>query len=130
MNVVSVVLPAGRFTSVARMVAAGFLSPSELGFDTVDDLQLAIEVILRSMRVSGDEVTVTLARGADSYTVEIGAFDARTLQRDLESRSVQGIALGMFLARLVKRVEVVHRARDPQEDSRFLVLHVRVGESA
>lgn len=130
MNIVSVVLPAGRFSNVARMVTAGFLSPSDLGFDTVDDLQLAIEVILRSLRVSGDDVTLTLTRGADGYTVEIGAFDARTLESDLDSRSVQGIALGSFLARLVKHVEVVHGADDAEEESRSIVLHVRLAESA
>ena len=45
----SITLPVDGFVHVARLVTAGFGSQLEFGFETIDDLQLAIELALRSV---------------------------------------------------------------------------------
>ena len=48
-NAVSIALPVDGYVNVARLVTAGLGSQLEFGFEAIDDLQLAIELALRSV---------------------------------------------------------------------------------
>ena len=48
-NAVSIRLPVDGFVNVARLVTAGVGSQLAFGFEAIDDLQLAIELALRSV---------------------------------------------------------------------------------
>ena len=50
-NAVSIDLPVDGFVNVARLVTAGVGSQLEFGYEAIDDLQLAIELALRSVPV-------------------------------------------------------------------------------
>jgi hypothetical protein len=106
-NAVSVVLPAERFTNVARLVVTGFVSQLPVGFESVDDFELAIELILRSVPVAGTRTTVALARDAEELRVALGPFDVQAAQRQLRETVHEGMNLETFLGRLVDSVELV-----------------------
>ena len=56
----SIELPARGFVNVVQLVIGGFVSRLALGFEAVDDLQLAVELILRSIAVEGGRATLSL----------------------------------------------------------------------
>ncbi len=49
---VTITVPVDGYEKVVRLVSAGLASRLGFGFETVDDLQLAIELVLRSMPVA------------------------------------------------------------------------------
>jgi hypothetical protein len=106
-NSLSVVLPVEGFGNVARLVTAGFVSQLAFGFETIDDLQLAVELLLRSVPVQGTHATVALASGADGLTVTVGTFEAGAVGRQLNAIVRDGIDLRTYLGRLADSVEVV-----------------------
>ena len=57
----SIVLPVDGYVHVARLVTAGFGSQLEFGFEAIDDLQLAIELALRSVPANDGRATIQLA---------------------------------------------------------------------
>ena len=67
----SITLPVDGFVHVARLVTAGFGSQLEFGFETIDDLQLAIELALRSVPASDGRATVALASDESGLTVTV-----------------------------------------------------------
>jgi hypothetical protein len=106
-NSVSVVLPAVGFINVARLVATGFASQLSLGFEAVDDLQLAVELVLRSVPAHGTHVTVALVSEADGLKVALGPFEAQAAERHLRDTAQEGMPLGSVLSRLVDSFDVV-----------------------
>src|SRR5437588_7307855 len=80
-NSVSVVLPAQGYVNVARLVATGFASQLGLGFEAVDDLQLAVELVLRTVPAEGGRVRVTLASDADGLNVVLGPYAPQAAER-------------------------------------------------
>ena len=64
-NEIEIVLPHEGFTNVARLVTGGFLARRSYPYETIDDLQLAIELVLRSLPVRGEQVTIRLASDAE-----------------------------------------------------------------
>ena len=105
-NAVAITLPAGRYANVARLVAAGFVSRLALGYEALDDVQLAIELVLRSLAVCEPQVTVRFASDGEWLTIALGSFEPEAARRALVERSHQGIELASFLSRLVDTVEV------------------------
>jgi hypothetical protein len=82
---VDVALPAGpAFAAVARLVVAGMAARLALAVDRVEDLQLAVDTIMRrSGSVGGPEVSFRMRPGADGLTVRVGplcAADAELAQ--------------------------------------------------
>jgi hypothetical protein len=106
-NSVTVVLPAEGFINVARLVASGFASQLALGFEAVDDLQLAVELVLRSVPAPGTHVTVALVSDADGLKIAFGPYEAQTAERHLRDTADEGMALENVLSRLVDSVDVV-----------------------
>jgi len=106
-NAVSVVIPAGDYIDVARLVTGGFAAQLSLGFETVDDIQLAIELIVRTIPLAGSRVTVALSSRPDALTITIGTFEPDSVEPGLNAVVRDGLALESVLHRLVDAVEVI-----------------------
>lgn len=104
-NKATIVLPSQGFENVVRLVLAGYSSRLRLGYEALDDLQLAVELALRSLPLAGGRTTVTLERPGGELTVTIGPFVAASLERRLEELTPDGIDLAGLLQRLVDTLE-------------------------
>jgi hypothetical protein len=103
---VAVTLPVEGFENVARLVAGGLASRLEFGFDTVDDIQLAIELVLRSIPARAASTTVSFLDDGRSLWIEVAPIAGLTLEQALPALDGGGIALGQSLERLVDTVEL------------------------
>jgi hypothetical protein len=104
---VSIALPAGDYVGVARLVAAGIATRLALRYEAVDDLQLAIEAVLRSAFGPDDHATIAIASDDRSLSVAIGPVAPGALEWRLhEHDDPGGIELGKLLVRLVDSVTV------------------------
>ena len=116
---VSIALPMGDYVGVARLVAAGVASRLDLPYETVDDLQTAIETVLRSAFGPGDHATVAISSDTRSLCVSIGPVAPGALKRRFhEHDAVDGMDLDALLGRLVDDVTV------ESEPISSIVLHV------
>jgi hypothetical protein len=109
-NAVSVVLPVEGFTNVARLVTGGFGAQLALGFDAIDDVQLAIEVVLRSLPVRGTHATLALACDSRNLTVTVGPFEEHAVEARLNEDFRDGLSLRSYLGRLVDGIEILDSA--------------------
>jgi hypothetical protein len=105
-NAVSVVLPVDGFVHVARLITAGFGSQLEFGFEAIDDLQLAIELAIRSVPASDGRATVALASDESGLTVTVCGSEGPPVDRRFPD-SGEGLDLVSCLGRLVDSVDVV-----------------------
>lgn len=105
-NAVSIVLPVEGFANVARLITAGFGSQLEFGFEAIDDLQLAIELALRSVPARDGYATVALARDDTGLTVTVSGSEGQPLDQRFPD-SADGLDLLSCLGRLVDSAEVV-----------------------
>ncbi|HEX4521602.1 MAG TPA: hypothetical protein VH063_18655 [Gaiellaceae bacterium] len=105
-DVVTIVLPREGYEKVARLVTAGVVSRLGFGYETVDDVQLAIELVLHA--VTGENSTVTLRLSSDEreLVVEIGGVGDLSLDQPLHPLDGAGVELGASLKRLVDTVEL------------------------
>jgi hypothetical protein len=103
-NAVSITLPVEGFVNVARLITAGFGSQLAYGFEAIDDLQLAIELALRTVPARDGHATVSLASDESGLTVTVTGSRSKALDRPF---SDQGLDLRSCLSRLVDSVEVV-----------------------
>lgn len=108
-NAVSLAVPAGRYADVVRLVVGGFVS-RVLGYEAVDDVQLALEAVVRSLPVDGTHVRVSLANDGEWLTVAVVGFDPGVIESRLRRVVKDGIELGVLVERLVDTVEVVDGA--------------------
>jgi len=101
---------AQRYHGVARLVVGGLAARLELSYETLEDLQLALESVLeRDSYVRGDRVTVRLLVGDESVVLEIGPLDPAQLPADLGHPIPDGISLARLLATLVDEVSLEER---------------------
>lgn len=91
---------------VARLVAAGVAMRLDLRFEAIDDLQTAIESVLRTVPWSGEPVTVSISTDAHRLAVSIGPVAPDALRWRVGDGN--GIDLATILGRLVDRVTVTH----------------------
>jgi hypothetical protein len=102
---VSVTLPVERYMGVARLITAGVGSRLDLPFDTVDDLQLAVELVAAAAFAQGEQATIAFTSNGSELTISISPLDGRVLDmtragydtaapvrlRDLLEKLVDGI---------------------------------------
>jgi hypothetical protein len=105
-NTVFVALPVEGFVNVARLITAGFGSQLEFGFEAIDDLQLAIELALRSVPARDGYATVALASDASGLTVTVSGADGQVFDGRFPD-DADGLDLLSCLGRLVDSVDVV-----------------------
>jgi hypothetical protein len=94
------------YLDVARLVLGGAAARLSLGFEAVDDLQLAVESVLTSGLADSDHVSLEVTVEDDRLLLWLGPIDGPSLQSDLERAEEQRIALGRLLSRLVDDVEI------------------------
>jgi hypothetical protein len=104
-NAVSLAVPAGRYTDVVRLVVGGFVSRL-LGYESLDDIQLALEAVVRSMPVDGSHVRVSVASDGEWLTLAVAGFEQGTIESRLGKVVNDGIELRTLLGRLVDTIEV------------------------
>ncbi len=105
-NAVSIDLPVDGFVNVARLVTAGVGSQLEFGYEAIDDLQLAIELALRSVPVHDGYATVSLAVDETGLTVTVSGSEGSPIDRNFPDGG-EGLDLLSCLGRLVDSVDVV-----------------------
>ncbi|HUY71680.1 MAG TPA: hypothetical protein VMV08_05520 [Gaiellaceae bacterium] len=103
---VVITLPVEGYEHVARLVTGGLASRLEFGFETVDDIQLAIELVLRSIPAREATTTVSFLQDGRSLSVEIEPVAGLTLEQPLRALDGGGMGLGASLERLVDTVEL------------------------
>lgn len=86
-------------------MAAGVPTRGSLRFEIVDDLQIAIETVLRSAFGPDDRATIGMAHDAQALTVWIGPVGPNVLRRRLHEHDASAaLELGAILGRLVDDV--------------------------
>jgi hypothetical protein len=105
-NAVSIVLPVDGYVHVARLVTAGFGSQLAFGFEAIDDLQLAIELALRSVPANDGRATIALASDESGLTVTVCGSEGPPVDRRFPDGD-EGLDLLSCLERLVDSVDVV-----------------------
>lgn len=102
----SVTLPVERYMGVARLVTAGVGARLDLPFDAVDDLQLAVELVMGAAFSAGHQATVSFATDSSALTISISPLDPAVLET---TRGGYGndapVRLRDLLERLVDSVE-------------------------
>jgi len=104
-NAISLAVPAGGYTDVVRLVVGGFASRL-LAYEGVDDVQLALEAVVRSMPVDGSHVRVSIASDDGWLTLAVAGIEPGSIGSRLDLVVEDGIRLRALLERLVDKVEV------------------------
>lgn len=89
-----------RYLDVARLVFGGAASRLDLGYEEVDDVQLAIESVLTAGLSHDDEIRLELAVQDARLSIWLGPLDETALESRLHDDG-RGIALERLLGRLV-----------------------------
>jgi hypothetical protein len=74
-------VPVDGFGDVARCVLGGAAGMVDLGFEAIDDVQLALELVLRSGVVLGDSATIAIAGDPTGLVVGVSEVDATVARR-------------------------------------------------
>ena len=98
--------PDKSFHGVARLVVGGLAARLDLSYETLEDLQLALDSVLeRDGDLAGPHVTVRLSVKQESVGMVIGPLNPQ-LRADLESEDGEKISLRRLLSTLVETVEL------------------------
>jgi hypothetical protein len=116
---ITLTIPGGRrYIGIARMFVGGLAARLDLGYETMDDLQLALESVLLKAEL-GPHVTVEAQVDGDAVCIVAGPFASDPLlERD---RGGDELELERVLAALVAGAETTSR-----DDGCWLRLDVRI----
>jgi hypothetical protein len=107
-----------RFIGIARLFVGGLAARLDLGYETMDDLQLALESVLRKAEL-GPEVTLEAQLEGAGVSIFAGPFTRDPL--DPGQRHGDELELERVLAALVAAAESTSR-----DDGCWLRLDVRI----
>jgi hypothetical protein len=108
--VISLTLPCERrFFPVARLVVGALSTRLELSYEQMDDLQLAVESVLREHAGRGSTATLEIVVGAEVLALSVGPIAPEQVPAVGEPDALRGRRL---LGALVEHVEVVERDGD------------------
>jgi hypothetical protein len=99
----TVELPSDEYVGVARLVTSGVASRLGLGYEDVDDLQLATDTLLRVVFGSGGAVTVAIESDVSALYVVVGPVAPSLLRRRLVD-GYESLELRAVLEQLVDGV--------------------------
>jgi hypothetical protein len=101
-EVISLTLPHDeRFVNVARIVVGGLAARLDLPYESLDDLQLAVETLLAQPRYRvAAEVTVLITVEGRTLAVDVGPLDTDRILVDLEEEE-DGFGLRVLLSAVV-----------------------------
>ena len=107
-DLITLTIPREReFLSVAHLVLGGVGVRLNLTFETLEDLQLALDAILERDREPG-EVTISLRVDGNTIETEVGPL-LDGVRSELARESGEEVGLRRILDTLVDRVEVETR---------------------
>ena len=108
-----------RFIGVVRLFVGGLAARLDLGYETMDDLQLALESVLRKAEL-GDAVTLEATVEGEAVSILVGPLAGDPLEA-VDGGRPDAIELERLLAALVAGSETFAR-----EDGWWLRLDVRI----
>jgi hypothetical protein len=116
---ITLTVPGGRrYIGIVRMFVGGLAARLSLGYETMDDLQLAIESVLSEAALPG-EVTLEAMVDDGAVSILVGPLAGDPLEAD-ESRP-EALELERLLSALVAGAESTSR-----DDGCWLRLDVRI----
>ncbi len=119
---VTLTVPAERGSiGIARLFVGGLAARVGLGFEAMDELQLALESVLMAVTARG-ELTLDARIESGSMSIVVGPFDRDPLDPRPQS---EGIALGRMVAALAAGAESYE-----QDGQRWLRLVARTAVPA
>lgn len=107
-----------RFIAIARLFVGGLAARLDLGYETMDDLQLALESVLRKAELGGT-VTLEAHLEGDGVSLLAGPFGSDPLETAVGQ--AETLELERLLAALVAGAESI-----PRDDGCWLRLDVRI----
>lgn len=111
-DVVRLTLPQGEFVNVARIVVGGLAARNDLSYESLDDLQLAVETILEEPGYgSGNEITLEVMIGSGQVDVLIGPVNDEALRAILQE--TDAIGLRVVLGAVVDSFAFEERTGEP-----------------
>jgi hypothetical protein len=108
-----------KFIGIARLFVGGLAARLDLGYETMDDLQLALESVLRKAELR-QTVTLEAQIEGEGVSILVGPLARNPLQA-VDGRRPDAIELERLLAALVAGSESLVR-----EDGCWLRLDVRI----
>ena len=100
------------YYGVVRLVVGGLAARLELSYESLEDVQLALESLLTNDRyASADAVTIELTVGPEAIQMLVGPLDGGRLRPDLDAdvKAGEGVSLGRLLATVVGDVGLEER---------------------
>lgn len=88
------------YLDVARLVFGGAALRLDLGYEVVDDIQLAIESVLTPGLCRADEVTLEIRAAGSELAIWLGPLDSAALEARLHEDG-HGLSLTRVLEQLV-----------------------------
>jgi hypothetical protein len=93
------------FHEVAHLVLGGVAARLNLTFESIDDLETALDAVLERAAEDGD-VTVQLRLDEDAIVARVGPFAADRLRAELEHDSADEVTLRRVLDTVVDHYEL------------------------
>jgi anti-sigma regulatory factor (Ser/Thr protein kinase) len=104
-------LPRDRdFYGIAHLVVGGLAVRLNLTYESLEDLQLALEELLTEDEDEGADVTVAVRLENGTIHAAVGPFDADTLRHELDREREGGLGLRLVLDAVCDEVRVGERA--------------------
>lgn len=113
----------GSFGPVVRLIVGGISERAELGFEQMDDLQLAIER-LHAEAGDGGRLTLAFELSGEQVRVLIGPLEERGLADALQQPQVPG---SLTLARVLDTVVDSYGVEEASDGRLFIRIVKRVG---
>jgi anti-sigma regulatory factor (Ser/Thr protein kinase) len=96
------------FVQVAALVLGGFASRLNITYESLDDLNTALETLVERAQANG-HVTVKIRYDGRSVHADIGPFRGEALKRELERGAERELGLRRILGTIVDRFELGER---------------------
>jgi hypothetical protein len=93
------------FHEVAHLVLGGVAARLNLTFESIDDLETALDAVLERAAEEG-EVTVHLRLEEGAIVARVGPFATDRLRAELEKDTADGVSLRRILDTVVDRYEL------------------------
>ncbi len=108
------------FVQVAELVLGGFASRLNITYESLDDLNTALETLLERAQANG-HVTVALRYDGEAVHADVGPFRGDALKRELDRDGEHQLGLRRILNTIVDRFDLAER-----EDGHWVTLEKTV----
>jgi anti-sigma regulatory factor (Ser/Thr protein kinase) len=124
---ITLVIPRERdFHRVAHLVLGGLAARLDLTYESLEDLQLALDSLLERGEDEGD-VVVRIRVSDEAIEALVGPFEGDALRDELEHDEPGAVGLRRLLETVADRVEL---AQDPEGDFVRVVKHLDLAKAS